>query len=54
MDFFSTPIINGYITFFAWNVLAGTLFGNGSTRDKETQQIIETAVGPTVLGLQDE
>jgi hypothetical protein len=32
--FFSTPIVNGLMTFFVWYVLAGTEFGCGSTHDR--------------------
>jgi len=41
MDFFSTPIVNGLITFFAWYVLAGTKFGYGSTHDRRRNRSLK-------------
>ena len=39
--FFSTPILNGLMTFFAWYMLKGTEFGCGSTNDRRRNRSLK-------------
>ena len=40
-EFFSTPIVNGLITFFAWYVLVRTEFGYGSNHDRRRNRSLK-------------